>query len=215
MRNEKGHFIKGHGFTDEMLQKMSKAKIGKSTWNKGIPCSKETKIKVSEALKGRVAWNKGLHTNTNTNKNLRTGKDMTCPICGNIFYVQAYALQSGRKKFCSKKCFFIGRESKNTFQSGENHPAWIDGNCRNGYTPEFSPSLKKRIKERDDYTCQLCGITEEKHKEKFNRALCVNHIDFDKSNCAEHNLNTLCNGCNIKINWDREYYKNYFKTKTA
>lgn len=128
-----------------------------------------------------------------------------------MFYVQKYLLESGRKKFCSKECFFKGRESRATFEAGDKHPAWVDGNCRNGYTSEFNPSLKKKIKQRDNYTCQLCGITEDQHRGRFNRALCVNHIDFDKKNCSEGNLNTLCIGCNTKINWDREYYTNYFK----
>lgn len=30
------------------------------TWNKGIPCSEETKRKISESQRGRTAWNKGL-----------------------------------------------------------------------------------------------------------------------------------------------------------
>ena len=38
-------------------------------------------------------------------------------------------------------------------------------------------------------------------------------IDFDKMNCKEDNLNTLCLICNIKVNKNRDYYKQYFKEK--
>lgn len=43
------------------------------------------------------------------------------------------------------------------------------------------------------------------------RRLCVNHIDFDKKNCDERNLNTLCVGCNTRINWDRDRWTAYFQ----
>ena len=39
--------------------KLSEALKGQKAWNKGIPCSEETKRKLSEANKGKPAWNKG------------------------------------------------------------------------------------------------------------------------------------------------------------
>lgn len=45
--------------SDETKQKISKARSGKPTWNKGKPMSEEYKIKLSMAHKGQVAWNKG------------------------------------------------------------------------------------------------------------------------------------------------------------
>lgn len=209
MRNEKGQFVKGHSFTQEMLKKMSDAKSGKPSPTKGKKLSEETIAKMKVSLKGRSAWNKGIHTNTN--KDLRTGEETACLNCGKMFYIQRYLLKSGRKKFCSKACFFAGRELKHTFQSGENHPAYVNGMSLNKYTSEFKPSLKRRIRERDGFICQLCGITETEHKERYKRVLVVNHIDFDKKNCSEDNLNTLCIGCNSRINWNREHYTNYFK----
>ena len=49
--------------------------------------------------------------------------------------------------------------------------------------------------------------------EELNRILCVNHIDFNKQNCKEDNLNTLCLRCNVKINRNREYWTNYFSAQ--
>lgn len=305
MRDEKGHFIKGHGFTAEMLEKMSANKLDKPTWNKGlclsvehreklskarmgkepankgkpmsqklkdklsaskkgqrawnkgIPMSEEQKKKMSLIMKGRVspnigekrsqesknkmslarkgkpAWNKGVKgmmpipwnkgtkglmkepwnkgKKTNVNKHLRNGEDIPCQVCGKLFYAIPSLVKEGKAKFCSKECSNKGKIYKSIFQGGDKHPAWIDGQAGNGYPHEFSPALKRQIRLRDNYTCQLCGMTEAEHKKKFNRVLAVNHIDFDKTNCAIENLNTLCTGCNTKVNWNRKHYTIYFK----
>jgi hypothetical protein len=39
---------------------MSKSKIGKPTWNKGIKMSEETKIKQCATRVGKPTWNKGI-----------------------------------------------------------------------------------------------------------------------------------------------------------
>lgn len=102
---------------------------------------------------------------------------------------------------------------------GEKHPWWQGGISNNPYPSEFSPSLKRKIRERNNFICCLCGRTEREELEELNRVLCVNHIDFDKNNCQEENLNTLCVRCNTKICRDREYWTNYFleapKIKTS
>ena len=100
--------------------------------------------------------------------------------------------------------------SKSIFQKGKNHPNWQGGISNNPYPKEFTAKLKLKIRTRDNFTCCLCGKTEREELEELNRVLCVNHKDFDKNNCKENNLNTLCLRCNIKINRDREYWTNYF-----
>ncbi len=179
--------------------------------NKGAKFSEEHKAKLSIARLGKKPWNKGIKTTQNLH--LKKGIEKKCPVCDKFFYVKLYQLKKDWGKFCSQQCSGKGRVSKGLFEKGDKHPLWIDGNSKNGYPPEFKPALKRKIKLRDNFTCQLCGITEQKHIEKFNRALCVNHIDFNKLNCEEDNLNTLCSGCNVKINWDRSYYTTLFKNK--
>ena len=44
----------------ESCRKMSIAKKGKSTWNKGIPMTETARQKLKASLKGRRVWNKGL-----------------------------------------------------------------------------------------------------------------------------------------------------------
>ena len=95
--------------------------------------------------------------------------------------------------------------------SGENHYAWKGGISKNPYPIEFNVELKLKIRTRDNFTCCLCGKTEREELEELNRVLCVNHIDFDKNNCEENNLNTLCVRCNVKINREREYWEQYFQ----
>ena len=43
---------------------------------------------------------------------------LTCKHCSKVFEVQPWAAKTGRKKFCSKTCFFLGRELKGLFQPG-------------------------------------------------------------------------------------------------
>lgn len=90
---------------------------------------------------------------------------------------------------------------------GENHPNYIDGRSEKAYPLSFSQSLKDEIRERDDYECQICGVTEDEHIKEIRSVLEVHHIDFNKENNDKRNLITLCKICNIKVNKDREMWK--------
>lgn len=81
---------------------------------------------------------------------------------------------------------------------------WIDGRSRekNPYPEEWSETLRRRIRERDHYTCQLSG------KKSAN---CVHHIDYNKKNCDPNNLITLSLSSNSKVNSNREYWTAYFR----
>ena len=46
---------------EELKRQLRESKLGKQSWNKGIPCREETKIKLSQANKGNKSWNKGIH----------------------------------------------------------------------------------------------------------------------------------------------------------
>lgn len=104
-------------------------------------------------------------------------------------------------------------ESHIGLQAKEKHPLWLGGISFNPYPREFNTKLKLKIRTRDNFICCLCGKTEREELEELNRVLCVNHIDFNKNNCKENNLNTLCQRCNIKICRQREFWTNYFNQK--
>jgi hypothetical protein len=46
----------------------------------------------------------------------------------------------------------------------------------------------------------LCGVEEKDYFQK----LSIHHIDYNKENCKDDNLITLCRGCNAIVNYGRE-----------
>ena len=84
---------------------------------------------------------------------------------------------------------------------------------RKPYTSEWSKELKESIRKRDKYKCQNCGMTEEEHLIVIRKVLCVHHIDYNKKNCKENNLITLCHWCNLRANFNRDYWKNFYQQK--
>jgi DNA-directed RNA polymerase subunit RPC12/RpoP len=81
------------------------------------------------------------------------------------------------------------------------------------YPIEFNSKLKEEIRIRDDYTCQKCKITEEEHLIVYGIKLDIHHIDYNKENCKKNNLITLCRECNLRVNFNREYWTEFFKNK--
>lgn len=67
----------------------------------------------------------------------------------------------------------------------------------------FNNTLKEHIRNRDNRICQLCGAKENGKK------LAVHHVHYDKENC-EPDLITLCQGCNSKVNFNRDHYEKLF-----
>jgi hypothetical protein len=68
------------------------------------------------------------------------------------------------------------------------------------YGAGFTKKFKRLIRERDQYTCQRCGLTQDKHW----RTLEVHHIDHNKNNNDPSNLVTSCGKCNIWANFHRD-----------
>lgn len=92
---------------------------------------------------------------------------------------------------------YIGRTGK---MMGPNHPRW-KGNSTEDYRERrrFRQTMQKRVFERDDYTCQLCG------RRGIN--LQVDHIQpwaeyvelrFNMDNCR-----TLCAQCHYEITFKK------------
>lgn len=87
---------------------------------------------------------------------------------------------------------------------GEKSPSWKGGLSFLPYSIDWISSLRISIRERDKYTCKICG------EKQGDRAHSIHHIDYDKENCNPDNLITLCNICHTKTNFKREYWKEYF-----
>jgi len=133
----------------------------------------------SEKMKGKTPWNKGkkgIYSTETLGKMRRGHKGMKKP----------WVSEANKKRI------------------GENSPVWRGGKSYEPYTIDWTETLKKAIRERDHYICQLCG-------EEL--ALSVHHIDYDKKNCDPENLITLCRSCHMRTNFNRKYWTNYFDRK--
>ena len=110
--------------------------------------------------------------------------------------------------------FFLETKQKlSEANSGERNSNYIDGKSNEPYPLKFNKKLKEIIRKRDNYTCQKCFVTEEEHLIIYGRVLLVHHIDYDKNNCKEDNLITMCCECNFRVNYNRSYWKEYFAQK--
>jgi len=90
-------------------------------------------------------------------------------------------------------------------RSGKDHYNWKGGISFEPYSVDWTETLKRSIRERDHYICRVCN------KIQGDEVFCVHHIDYDKLNCDPNNLITLCRKCHVKTNYNRDYWKKYFR----
>lgn len=169
--------------------------------------------------KGQIPWNKGKKLSAEHVKNLalshkgkQAGKD-------NPYFGKKHSEEIRKKISERTKQALLNPRIRKMFSDNakkmvlEKSPNWFGGKSFEKYPKMFDFNLKLKIRARDGFVCCLCGRTEEEERREFNRALCVNHIDYNKKNCSEENLNTLCLRCNIKTGRNREKWIAYFKEK--
>ena len=70
--------------------------------------------------------------------------------------------------------------------TGSNNPNWNGGTSFLPYPPSFNQQLKDKIRVRDNFICQLCGVPELECK----RRLAIHHINYNKKNNDTNNLRT-------------------------
>ena len=119
---------------------------------------------------------------------------VSCKWCGELIEKQASRVKLNN--FCSKKC-------RNKSYLGKNNPQWCGGISFAPYTVDWTETLRKSIRERDHYTCQICS----------NHGNQVHHIDYIKENCNPINLISLCKPCHSKTNSNRKYWEKLLKQK--
>ena len=160
--------------------------------------------------------------NTANYINGKTLKTYYCIDCGKKISVEGGIYGSGRCRSCSTKYLHktgkLNSKGKNNpmfgiRKFGKNNPNYVNGTGNAPYPLKFSKILKESIRKRDNYICQKCNITEEEHLIVYGKILCVHHIDYDKENCKEKNLITLCDECNKRVNHNRKYWQVYFSKK--
>jgi len=215
--------LKKHNLSPkEYKQKFPNAKIGREDKNhpmygKENKHTIETKQKISNKLKGRKL-------------SLKTCRKMSEARQGenNPFYGKHHRKESMDKMVATRRKNDSYKQTQATKDKiskgnkeyyklhpernkGKNHPNWQGGISNNPYSAEFSNKLREEIRKRDNYQCQLCGITEEEHLIIYGRILSIHHMDYNKKNCKENNLISLCNQCNARVNFNRIYWINYFR----
>jgi 5-methylcytosine-specific restriction endonuclease McrA len=132
---------------------------------------------------------------------------------GTIFRLLKKFKIKTRPKMTDKIRGKLSISTKKRFKNPKNHPNWKGGKDKEPYGWNWTEQLKESIRKRDNYTCQNCSMTEEEHLIVMGISLAIHHIDYNKKNCNEENLITLCNQCNIRANYDRDYWKNFYEEK--
>ena len=91
---------------------------------------------------------------------------------------------------------------------GSGHWNWKGGiSCEPYCDIWLDKDFKESIKERDNYECQNPDCW---HKDGKAAMLTIHHIDYVKKNCRPENLITLCNSCNTRANYNREYWQEFY-----
>jgi hypothetical protein len=166
------------------------------------------------------------HGKTHNNKCLDCGKHISfssirCYSCG-----QKYRHKDDKKIInncvdCGKKIDNYSKRCQQCYwknllpklMSGKNNYQWIEDRNLIDYPLEFTNELKDSIRVRDNYECQNCNMTEEEHIIVYGQVLHVHHIDYDKMNCNKENLITTCLSCNIRANYNKDYWQRYYGLK--
>jgi hypothetical protein len=102
------------------------------------------------------------------------------------------------------------RPEHSKLMMGENNPNFNNWSSLEPYTFEFTNDFKDSIRNRDNYKCQYCDKIQKQELKDNNRKLSIHHIDYNKTNCKEENLVSLCDKCHCKSNFNRDFWFAYF-----
>lgn len=120
-----------------------------------------------------------------------------CTVCNEEFVINKGMLN----KYCSRECADLAHSF---LMRGEGNTNYVDGNSHRRHPYEFNSRLKKIIRLRDKYACQVCGEIE---GVDYDKALDVHHISYNKNDNEKSNLISLCNVCHSRTNGKRDYWK--------
>ena len=165
-------------------------------WIKGVRCGRcKGNIKVTFSKVQQSFIKEGYTLFTKSYKNNTSQLDYSC-ILGHIGTTNWMRWYSGVR---CPVCAIINN-------SGTNSHLWRGGVTLEAYCDAWQDrQYKYDIRKRDDNVCQnpYCYCTIEK--------LHIHHIDYDKKNCRKENLITVCNSCNGRANFDRDWHEAWYK----
>lgn len=151
--------------------------------------------------------------------------EVKCDYCKEIKKIKRKELKL-KHHFCNRECNALFLK---TFFKEENNPFYgcthtlnnrkimslakggtgIPGETK-GYNEQWNKYLKEKIRNRDNYKCRNCDLSQENSIKLYNRVLDVHHIDYDKKNCNKSNLISTCISCNSTANSNRDYWFAYY-----
>ena len=198
MRDEQGRFIKGHGFTQKMINKMSRPRY---SVRKRIQIVCYVCREKFEDTPSRLRQGHKYCSNECRKIGVRKRFYNICEICGYKYWVWKSRQKRNPTRVCSRKCWgkFISKHWKREFA-----PNWQGGIYRN--RPFRLRIWRKKVFDRDNYTCRECGnkdrIVEAHHMLPYSK--------FPPFRFDSYNGVTLCKECHIAI---RGKELDYFFTK--
>lgn len=117
--------------------------------------------------------------------------NIACDTCGEQFEVLPH--RKGTARFCSNECYAKGREVRSF-----------------PYGPEWNEGKRNSIRQRDEFKCQKCGVTQDEHLDEHESKLHVHHItpartfEDSKKRNDPSNLISLCIRCHMSIEHGNE-----------
>jgi hypothetical protein len=128
---------------------------------------------------------------------------VSCSHCSDAIERYEYHVNRSEELFCNEGCFYRWLRDGNAPAGQEHHQFKPEARTRADYGPSW-PSQRQRALERDDHTCQRCGMGSKKHRVKYGMSLHVHHVvpwhEFDdhKERNDLSNLLTLCASCHAE-----------------
>lgn len=181
---------KGTIFSKEHRNKMSES-------HKGKPLSKETRENISKANKGRVFSKEHKKKLSESSKGKKKSKQH---IKNMIKAVTGIKKPGVSEKLTGRKLTQEHKEKiRKNLPRGNKHHAW-----KGGITPKHIlirngieiKEWRKKVFERDDYTCKECGIRSGNGKKVYLEAHHIKRFsEFPELRFDTNNGITLCNTC--------------------
>lgn len=90
---------------------------------------------------------------------------------------------------------------------GETNPNWNGGITYDDYCDIWKDKeYKFDLRERDGHKCLNPYCTS-----KDPTKLVIHHINYNKKDCHPNNLITVCNSCNARANYDRDWHQSWYQ----
>lgn len=202
-------FISGHNSRvkeyshNRIYEKLTeKQKLKLSEAHKGRSFSESHKNKISNSLKGKLFSDSHKLNLSKSHKGKKLSESHKNKLrikstgVNNPFFNRRHTKSTKIK---------ISNKLKILLSNKENHPNWKGGTSFEPYSPDWDETLKSKIKTRDNNECQNHNCKSIKIIQ-----LHVHHIDYNKKNCSESNLITLCVSCHSKTNYNRKYWEKFY-----